>query len=535
MECALSYKQKVGSLDINYDLLAIGNDINSGESEVDLLINKNQEWIDDLSGRIDDLTVKADAWDYAISVCSGVLAGIIDLVIVGELKVSKIDLEKAIDIGKEDVDKFVIKVAKNKGYTGNDLSSAIKYLEKKYKIAADAATNHYGGGSYHHLNDFSHHPTPIGLAFSMLTQFTGFVYGAKSDGSFDCYKLPDGCVLIGKDIYQKITFGVVHWIFHLVSDMDGCYDSVSIGKRGTGLPGPIVSLLKELSALPIFNNSKSGDNKLSVWISKLFYGSLLGEHRDGKIVNAKPFDLRTEIGIYKQIGENIKAVSIQFLPVILNECIVRSFYFLKNLYTELRATGISSYDELEKLNWERIAPYNNATLTRMLTISVGTMEVLDISGAVINGSMEASKAVASSSETGYGAIAVGILAFAKEFALNVNFVGIGRMVICFASEISFEKKRQDLLSERIAAYDNMISLKQSKVWYKCADMWMEAEKAGRMIDEAYQMIFITREKYNKEVDGIQQRLNLIGDRISAAEKMNPGLTDSMLNTLKWNM
>jgi len=34
-------------------------------------------------------------------------------------------------------------------------------------------TNDFGGGTVHRLRDFAHHPTIGGLAFSMLTQFTG--------------------------------------------------------------------------------------------------------------------------------------------------------------------------------------------------------------------------------------------------------------------------------------------------------------------------------------------------------------------------
>ena len=77
---------------------------------------------------------------------------------------------------------------------------------------------------------------------------------------------------------------------------------------GTGLPGPIVSLLKELSALPVFRNlNEDGNREVSVWISKLFNGTLL------KNSNGDPikFDLRTEIGVTEQLGK-------QAIPVIVN-------------------------------------------------------------------------------------------------------------------------------------------------------------------------------------------------------------------------
>ena len=45
-------------------------------------------------------------------------------------------------------------------------------------------TNDFGGGKHHHLRDFSHHPTPVGLLFSILSQFTGIGYGTDVNGAF---------------------------------------------------------------------------------------------------------------------------------------------------------------------------------------------------------------------------------------------------------------------------------------------------------------------------------------------------------------
>ena len=54
---------------------------------------------------------------------------------------------------------------------------------------------------------------------------------------------------------------------------------------GTGIPGPILSLAKELSVLPFFRDLNVGDNTLSVFLSKLFNGTLLAQHdENGKII-----------------------------------------------------------------------------------------------------------------------------------------------------------------------------------------------------------------------------------------------------------
>ena len=49
--------------------------------------------------------------------------------------------------------------------------------------------------------------------------------------------------------------GSITWFYHLVSDMAG--SSSTAGKTGgTGIPGPILALAKEMSAIPIFKNVK---------------------------------------------------------------------------------------------------------------------------------------------------------------------------------------------------------------------------------------------------------------------------------------
>lgn len=54
----------------------------------------------------------------------------------------------------------------------DDVKSAVKALEKRFPIPSDGNTPDFGGGLQHHLRDFAHHPTIVGLAFSLLTQFT---------------------------------------------------------------------------------------------------------------------------------------------------------------------------------------------------------------------------------------------------------------------------------------------------------------------------------------------------------------------------
>ncbi len=362
--------------------------------------------------------------DYALAISSGILAGLIDSVFVGELS-----LQKANQWGNEQVKEIVLNTARYKGYTGTELSKAIEYLEKMFPIAADKATDAFGGGLQHHLRDFSHHPTPLGLVCSILTQFTGKVYGTDVNGVYMSVALgEDGLALVGKNIPEKISFGVINWIFHMVSDMAGSSSSVKNGSLGTGLPGPIVSLIKELSALPVFKNcDANGHKELSVYVSKLFNGTLLGDRdENGKLIPLK-FDLRTEMGLGMQIGR-------QSVPVIVNECVVRTFYFLRMLIKELSRDDIQGWRDLTKVNWKSVLPVHSRTLDRMLMISSMTFTIADTADAAVHAAIES-----------HG----NWLLFSGVFVSRFNYIGAGRAAIAIVKEVSNERKEAQLIHEKL--------------------------------------------------------------------------------------
>ena len=220
--------------------------------------------------------------------------------------------------------------------------------------------------------------------------------------------------------------GVINWAYHLVSDMAGSSGSIMKGSLGTGLPGPLVSLLKELSSTPLFQKSDERGYKVcSVWISKLFNGTLLGERdANGKLVPLK-FDLRMELGIAHQVGR-------QALPVVLNECLVRGFYLLRQLATELTRAG--DVQGADKLNWRNIAPFRNRTIDRMLTISTMTFTVADTIDAAVHAAILS---------------AGNWVLFSGKFVTRFNYVGAGRSALAIIREVSNEKKETQLIHEKM--------------------------------------------------------------------------------------
>lgn len=323
-----------------------------------------------------NLTNHADTVDYAVSVGCGIICGIIDSVFVGEF-----DSIRGKELANDKINSLVIKVAQKNGCNckDDDLESAIRYLEKHFGAPSDSVTDKFGGGKQHHLRDFAHHPTPVGLFFSLLTQFTEKAYGTNTKGSFIIEPI-ESKEFIGKDIPEKLFFGITGWILHMVSDMAGSSGTVAKGKTGTGLPGPLVSLLKELSSLPIFSKTNEDGNKeFSVWISKLFNGTLFAEYDEaGNIISesVKPFDLRAELGVGYEFGQ-------QAIVVIINECFIRLFYFIRHLTIEIKQKNISTFEELKYIDPKKVLPFKNRTIVRMLTISKGTFEIFNVTDAAI--------------------------------------------------------------------------------------------------------------------------------------------------------
>ena len=354
----------------------------------------------DLDSQVDLLSSQADKYDYLVSVGSGILCGLLDILWVGEF-----NLERGRTIANDKVDEFVKKTAKMFGGKDNDLQSSVKFLEKKFPIPSDGNTPDFGGGLQHHLRDFAHHPTIVGLMFSLLTQFTSKSYGTDVNGCFMVVNVPEKSkAFIGKDVPTKILFGSLVWFFHLVSDMAG--SSSSVGKSGgTGIPGPILALAKELSVLPVFKNLKVDDNSLSVFLSKLFNGTLLAKHdKSGEIIKdtVLKFDLRGELGVGIELGR-------QAIPVIANECIVRTFYFLRRLAMEMHANNVHSISDMKNIDWAKVKPSNNPTIARMLTISTGVFTTLDIGEAVIS----------------------------QKYWVSVNYIGVGRFAIAIGEDVNW--------------------------------------------------------------------------------------------------
>ena len=496
------------------------------QDKTSTLYDEKDDWLDydienleskisKLDNEIDLLTNEADKLDYAIAVASGLLCGLIDSFCVGTFS-----FEEGMKITNEEMEHKIKELAKKYGWKGErkgetPLKGAISHLEimfepdkkskkRKHFMPSDPLLNKFGGGTQHHLRDFAHHHSLIGLFFSILTQFTGRAYGTDTNGVFMSIEVSKE--MIGTDLMRKYAIAVTDWALHLASDMHGSKDYAG---TGTGIPGPIVSLLKAISALPVWGTKPhtpgdvSNPNSLSLFTAKLFNGTLLGQRDDNGILIPVKIDLRGEKAIWQQMGK-------QSIPIIINDVLVRVFYFIRRLYIALKENNIQTLDDITNLNWRKIAPVYNRTINNMMLVASGTFVAVDLGDAAIRSAIKSGGSLEK---------------FVAEMLLRINYPGIGRFVIALGVEGHMEFRRSKLRTERMALMSELLHAKSIRIFDKQKQMWIVAAQAEKVINEIYEraekcdpLIVQCLEENNNDFE-------CIGDYAGGIQRNNPWIIE----------
>ena len=430
---------------------------------IDSAIDINDSKLQEYNKQLKKFTNQADALDYTVAIGSGILAGIIDSFFVGVFSLS--DGKKW---GNEQLEKIVKKLGKN-----DNVYEAKKNLEK-FHIPSDTSkvwnkkniTPHT-----HRIDDLAHHTSLVGLISSITTQFTEISYFQNRFGENLCLDITDKG-LIENNLSEKIFTGTVNWFYHLVSDMTKSEGNIGYGM---GIPGPILSLAKELSMLPGINKTKLPQ------IIDYFY--------------VKGFDLRTELGVLQQLGK-------QAIPVILNEVLIRVFYFFSRLIKEYKEK-----ENFKDIDWKNVLPYKNRTLTRMLTISSGTFLAFDLLDAGIR------------SGGNWGT-----------FVLRVNFVNIGRFTVSCYNEYKMEREKEKIKKDILDLYSQQLSLNNIKLSYNIAGMWVSTKEAIENIEEFSNNIQNSIPYIDNSNKELKEELDKIGDSIDIIKKENKN--QKLLKNLK---
>ena len=351
------------------------------------------------------LKPECDKLDYALAASSGALCGIIDIFLVGKPSQSPVG-----DITDEWFANRTKDFAKLFGWEDDGkkpFSSAIKHLEKKFKIPYDQSSS--GGAakevfhltpSNHHFKSLAHNPSLLGLFFSILDQFNNsshFVTGGQlvslieADGKFE---------LQGHNVPSKLFCAIVNWFGHLISDMSGSHTSKG---RGMGIPSPLWTWTNDIIAIK---------SKLNMPISQF----------DDNINEIA-------IKIFEQ-GYDARFQTTQAIPVFINELIVRLFYSIRRFGKYFAETN-KDLRSVKSL-WEACEPFSNHTVKRMLTVAHGTFCLIDIGDATVRGF------IASGGSFNF-----------TELLLRLNIVGVGRLTISLYGEVrrkvGYQSIEQELL------------------------------------------------------------------------------------------
>lgn len=460
------------------------------EDEINARLDKLNERLENLNNEIDRMTSHSSKLDMYVSVASGLITGIIDILYVGALN---IDIKNGVDFdtrgkGAESVNRFIMDFAQKNGWGGSKtpddkskLGSAINSLEKKFTMEQDDYSG-FSSSRLHHLEDLAHHPTPIGLMSALIVTF--FKVGIFSDAKgviklmplktskkdllitwspiivsallywINCWasrKFTDKelsempkwqRILIKTFCASPIVIAVsnvaINWAGHLVSDMGGSKNSPD---RGAGIPGLFLSLLKELSIVPPFNSTT-----LPKDISDLY--------------SKKRTDFRSELlPMQESLGK-------QIIPVMLNELFISTFYFISRLKQQ--------YDECggwKGINWYNTVPYGNRTIARMRSVSSGVFISVDMADAAIRGAIKSG-----------GNWAKGIM----EFALRINIVGVGKFTINLGNDVAMGMRRTKMRNISMNVMAERLYLTHAKLYILENNTWVAAMDSERAISEFQQ-------------------------------------------------
>ena len=420
------------SVQDNHFAFASNIDMALSHAEDDLH-NLNEEITESLE-TIKKLTPECDKIDYSLAASCGALCGVIDIFLVGKPGESPIG-----EITDKWFDDRTKDFAKLCGWKQNDkgLSSAIAYLEKKFKIPYDQRGAGDAGSivfnlkpDNHHFKSLGHNPTLLGLFFSVLDQFSDpnqshFVSGGElislqnADGSFE---------LRGNNVPSKLFCAFVNWFGHLISDMSGSSGSKG---RGRGIPSPFWCWTNDFIVIK---------RKLGIPASEF-----------DKSVN------ELAVNVYQK-GYDVRFQTAQAIPVFLNEILIRLIYSIRRLTKYFNST--EAHKRSWKQLWHECEPFSNATVKRMLTVAHGTFCLVDAGDAAVRGFT-----------TGGGGFNV------TEFLMRLNIVGVGRFTISLYGEFDRgirKKQTQEevyfLRREKLIIEDYIEGLKELSDIYDDIDL-----------------------------------------------------------------
>lgn len=410
-----------------------------------------------------NITPDCDKTDYILATTIGAICGVIDIFLVG--KPGESPVGNITDKWFENRTKDFARLCGWDDKKNDSLSSAIRKLEKKFKIPYDQT----GIGDVfeeirglntmnHHFKSLGHNPSLLGLFLSMLDQFYNTSHFVDNGELLTIAEADKNFELRGNNVPSKLFAGFVNWFGHLISDMSGSSNSAG---RGMGIPSPLWTWTNDIIAIK---------RKLNIPVSTF-----------NKTVNELASDM------YKK-GYDVRFQVAQAIPVFINEMLVRFIYTTRRFVKYVAIT--KKEDLLYPDIWKSCEPFSNATVKRMLTVAHGTFCLVDVGDSVARGFVK-----------GGG---VGVF-------MRLNIVGVGRFAISLYGEVNLSTKRLSVRNEiyfrereKLILEDYISGLKYLADIYDDSMLLTFAEdlQNSDMYKEAFEKTVLLAEKRNVPNDKI---------------------------------
>lgn len=292
--------------------------------------------------------LRLDKYDYAFATFTGVINGIIDVVFVGTI--GNKTVSKLQGVTDKAVEEMVKKYARLRGWNDNDkrndkskIRGEIGFLEKLAPVPYDA--RYYQdlnlniqekklSASNHRLRSLAHSPTILGLIIGVLDILNNTTTIYIPEKGIQVINNPtNGNGVDVKNIFEAIE----RWFTHLMSDVAGTKNSET---RGSGIPAPFQEIFQQFQ----FGKIKIKDKEYTT------VGGLTEE-------------------LYKN-GYDFRAFLAQGIPVIINEALIRIYWFCKQHFYFGRPIN------------ESVPIEKSRELHRLLVVSGAVFSSIDLTGSV---------------------------------------------------------------------------------------------------------------------------------------------------------
>ena len=401
------------------------------------------ELLKHVEARIQDYTVHLSAADYAVSVASGILSGAIDAFVVGETDFFnhlskdrlKIQFEEMLDRAK------VL-------FTENTPANSQRF--QRAVTASPFADNEF-------LKAFTINRNPVGLLATIALQLgkggmiqkdsggkVRFFPEQNGTGPFQGIPQEDRIFLL----ILAVIIGILRWLIVTAED-----EPLNPSDHGFKT---LKNLRKLIRTSPAFSKTVDQiekwqkqavneikefhkDNKKPMGVDQVFFSFFTMLAATPGFENTNLLEIMRVYQDSHRIGLNkipiIDALTKQAFPVLVNEIIVRTFYFAEHLATELQGV-----DDINEIDWGKVIPFGNKSIERMMTIAAMTLNVVDIADAAVRAAIDSNGEM---------------LCFGTRFLARFNVVAEGRVAVAVVRGIRDEREEQ-------ALYDARLQLQRTK-------------------------------------------------------------------------